>query len=334
MRFRGQSRGALTLNTARTLANWIAGVGVCLAATSIVKAEQVTFNVVPTSSSVDLTVAGHLFGDLASTFDTQTIPLGGTITLEVVESGGAIQSVDFIGLDFDYLADPNNPTIFNLTILSGLPGEGATSQVILPWGTLPPAGNPVTPLDPLLSLASGQAGTETGTGGDLLLTSPVFSFVGTGQYQNSPNVPDGFPINLGPYPLGVTFPGAPVGPNELDGLVSIVGSQLIVDGTFLTFGRGGAGALQTAMIHEGVFTAISSLNCTEFAAPDFDQDCDVDFDDAEAFMACMAGSGAALTSGCEDKDLDLDLDADLTDFDILQRCFSGAGIEADPNCAN
>lgn len=330
---RGLVSASRPRNTTQVVALVIAWVTLAAIANPA-QAEQVTFNLDPDTSSVDLTAAGFVFGNIATTFDTQTIPLGGTITLEVVESGGVVQSVDFVALEFDYLADPNDPTVFTFTVLAGFPGAGASPQAILPWGTLPPAGNPVTVLDPLLSLDSATGGTESGTGGDLTLTSPVFSFVATGQYQNNPNVPDGFPINFGPYPLGDTFPGAPAGPNKLDGVVSIVGNSYVFNGTFLSIGRGGAGALQTAMVHTGVFTAVTPPACSVFAPADFDQDCDVDFDDANAFVACMTGPAIVLTIGCEDKDLDLDADADLADFANVQRCFSGAGIEADPNCAD
>lgn len=330
---RNYAMGVSANRTVRSLAAYV-GVGMLVAAHgTAVRAEQVKFYVDPGVSTVEMSAAGYLFGSLASTFDSQVMPLGGSLTLDVVVAGAAVQSVDFVALEFEYLVELGDPTVFTFTILPGFPGAGATTEAILPWGTLPPAGNPVTVFDPVLSLVEGDAGVASGTGGDLILTGPVFSFVGTAQYRNNPSVADGWPLNFGPYPLGDTFPGAPAGPNELDGVVTLVGAELEFTGTFLSFGRGGAGALQTAMIHTGVVTARTSPPCTQVVAADFDQDCDVDGGDVSLFLPCLSGVDVLLAAGCESKDVDLDADADLVDFALVQRCVAGEGVEPDPGCA-
>jgi hypothetical protein len=84
----------------------------------------------------------------------------------------------------------------------------------------------------------------------------------------------------------------------------------------------------------GFWAGITSPACTVFAPADFDQDCDVDQDDVDAFLACVSGPDLAYLSGCEDKDFDLDGDVDQTDFAKVQKCITGSNIVADPNCAD
>jgi len=84
----------------------------------------------------------------------------------------------------------------------------------------------------------------------------------------------------------------------------------------------------------GFWAGISRPACTSFAPVDFDQDCDVDQDDVDAFSACTSGPDLPLAGGCEDKDLDHDNDVDQKDFATMQLCLTGANIVADPNCAD
>ena len=82
------------------------------------------------------------------------------------------------------------------------------------------------------------------------------------------------------------------------------------------------------------FWTVAVPSCPVTAPADFDQDCDVDLVDLQAFAACAQGADVAVEAGCEDKSLDGDGDADQSDFGILQRCYSGTNTPADPNCAN
>ncbi len=68
-------------------------------------------------------------------------------------------------------------------------------------------------------------------------------------------------------------------------------------------------------------------------AADFDQDCDVDADDFDAFKACAAGPGLPIPPDCAGKNLDADGDVDMDDFGRFQRCYSGAGHAPAPNCS-
>jgi hypothetical protein len=88
--------------------------------------------------------------------------------------------------------------------------------------------------------------------------------------------------------------------------------------------------------------------CTSFARADFNCDCVVDIFDLLLFQACAEGpavpyAAAALPQGCTltidawghiAADFDQDGDVDQNDFAIFQRCYSGRGIQVDPNCAN
>lgn len=66
---------------------------------------------------------------------------------------------------------------------------------------------------------------------------------------------------------------------------------------------------------------------------DFDHDCDVDFTDLVHLRLCARGPTVSqMELTCADARLDGDLDIDLDDFGILQRCYSGAGNPAHPNC--
>lgn len=82
----------------------------------------------------------------------------------------------------------------------------------------------------------------------------------------------------------------------------------------------------------GGFWAVAQPVCTTFVSPDFDEDCDVDADDFQAFIECAAGPDIPITPACADKDLDGDEDIDQVDFAVLQRCLSGPGTPARSNC--
>lgn len=58
----------------------------------------------------------------------------------------------------------------------------------------------------------------------------------------------------------------------------------------------------------------------------------VDQGDVDAFMPCILGPSIVAGGGCELKDLDYDFDVDMSDFAIMQCCFSGANVPADPTC--
>jgi hypothetical protein len=82
-----------------------------------------------------------------------------------------------------------------------------------------------------------------------------------------------------------------------------------------------------------VATLVIPPTCSVFVAPDFDEDCDVDADDLDAFIACASGPAIPFTPGCDDSDFDGDGDTDQNDFATFQLCITGAGLAADPNCA-
>lgn len=88
------------------------------------------------------------------------------------------------------------------------------------------------------------------------------------------------------------------------------------------------------------------LNTTAFAPADFNGDRRVDADDLDIFKACATRSAvpynpASPPPGCPAPygssyvapDFDHDSDVDLSDFAVLQRCYSGAAM-ASANCAN
>ncbi|HOW72592.1 MAG TPA: right-handed parallel beta-helix repeat-containing protein [Phycisphaerae bacterium] len=87
---------------------------------------------------------------------------------------------------------------------------------------------------------------------------------------------------------------------------------------------------------------IVDLGAYEFETPplfDFNTDGDVDTEDLLVFESCLTGPSIPYptTPGggapfCLAADADADLDIDQSDFGIFQRCYSGTGKPADPNC--
>jgi PKD repeat protein len=77
------------------------------------------------------------------------------------------------------------------------------------------------------------------------------------------------------------------------------------------------------------------VDVTPALAPaDYDEDGDVDDNDAVAFFACASGPTVPFATGCADRDFDGDNDVDHTDFAAFQRCITGQSVTADPNCAD
>ncbi len=72
-----------------------------------------------------------------------------------------------------------------------------------------------------------------------------------------------------------------------------------------------------------------------FAAPDFDQDEDVDLSDFGFAQGCLTGPDLGPPAeGCEAADLDHDGDVDRVDLNLVRHCVSGAGIPANPQCGH
>jgi hypothetical protein len=69
--------------------------------------------------------------------------------------------------------------------------------------------------------------------------------------------------------------------------------------------------------------------------PDLDDDCDVDADDLQIrFLPCLAGAEVPIGPQCATADIDDDEDTDMSDFGILQGCFTGPGVAVNPDCLN
>lgn len=213
----------------------------------------------PADSNVDFTLGSVLqnggAGLITSNTDTETITLGGTITLDIDFAGSVVNSVDFVNLLADYQVTLANPNGFELTVAPGFQGEGTTIQLRLPFDPDVATGNPVPVEAPCLNLQEADKGNESGTAGNLNLSGSAFDFVGTAQFFNNPEVPNGFPYQLGPFPGGNLFPNAPTDPNNLVGTVSVLGNCLEFDGTFSVVGTGGAGLLKSTQIHQGTLVA-------------------------------------------------------------------------------
>lgn len=84
----------------------------------------------------------------------------------------------------------------------------------------------------------------------------------------------------------------------------------------------------------GTASDSAALSLKPTAAPDLDDDCDVDGDDLTLFSDCAAGPMIPFSNGCDARDFDGDGDVDQDDFAIFQRCYAGAGEAIDPDCAD
>ncbi len=69
---------------------------------------------------------------------------------------------------------------------------------------------------------------------------------------------------------------------------------------------------------------------------DFDHDGDVDLSDLDTLRSCISREKVphSGTPTCQMADYDADNDVDQTDFGLWQRCYSGSGLAAAPNCSN
>jgi predicted outer membrane repeat protein len=71
------------------------------------------------------------------------------------------------------------------------------------------------------------------------------------------------------------------------------------------------------------------------APADFDEDWDVDQDDAGHFQMCLTGQGQGPpAAGCEPADIQGDGDVDADDYALFEGCSSAPGVMADPGCLN
>jgi len=80
---------------------------------------------------------------------------------------------------------------------------------------------------------------------------------------------------------------------------------------------------------------VDAFGCPPYVPGDFDNDGDLDGLDLLVMTICGSGPKDIASPACRNAgfDLDADLDVDVADFAIFQRCFSGAGIPANPDCA-
>ncbi|MEM8952623.1 MAG: hypothetical protein AAGD22_00585 [Verrucomicrobiota bacterium] len=245
--------------TTLVLSVFVASMMVCA---TLADAVEFEFEIEPLRSSAELTAAalqsdGVGLGALGSNFVTQSFPLDGSITLDVSVLGSQVLSVDFVTLDLEYVATLENPISYFLTANDATPFEGAVIEYRIPFDPALASGSTIIPFQPRLTLTSGDAGTESGTLGDIEVTNAVFGFVATAQTFDNPLVDDGFPADLGPYPSGA-FEGQPVGPYGFSGSVSLTGNCLrFSGGTFFTAGAGGDGLIRSAQTHRGSFEAIA-----------------------------------------------------------------------------
>ncbi|MEO0425138.1 MAG: putative Ig domain-containing protein, partial [Pseudomonadota bacterium] len=213
-----------------------------------IRVDEVALEIEPAESSVDLTYAAIVGADLVSTFGTGVFPLGGSLELEVESAGQEVLSVTFVSLTLDYLVDPDNPVSIFVDVDDN--GMLVTVEARFPYDESINPGNPVEAFDPQLWVradGSGESdiGTQTGTGGQLVLEEPRYAFVGTANTFNSPAAPDGFPLQLNPYNrFSRTFDDAPSDPRFLDGLVSIEGCRVLFHGAFLGYAVAGTGLVQ------------------------------------------------------------------------------------------
>ncbi|GMV95686.1 MAG: hypothetical protein HRF43_19915 [Phycisphaerae bacterium] len=80
---------------------------------------------------------------------------------------------------------------------------------------------------------------------------------------------------------------------------------------------------------------VDAQGCSARVPGDFDRDGDVGTDDRQHLWDCLSGPNIVQTApGCADADLEgSDGDVDQVEFGIVQACFSGDNVPADPGCA-
>jgi hypothetical protein len=129
--------------------------------------------------------------------------------------------------------------------------------------------------------------------------------------------------------------------------IGLAGSQAVSSGgTLLTINFAVVGVshapipvvVQDIEIDEGAVCATSEDGSVTlvFATADLDKDGDIDGVDLQRCASCSLGPNVSRdgSPSCQVLDFDHDGDVDQSDFGILQRCYSGAGKPADPNCMN
>lgn len=114
-------------------------------------------------------------------------------------------------------------------------------------------------------------------------------------------------------------------------LPSIEGNTVILDGILgMNF------FWNRNITFEPSITATGFLTVSEpipFAAGDFDLNLSVDPNDVAALVSCLTGpDGGQLSPDCEHIDVDQDGQIGLYDFSLLQNCYSGQEVAADPSC--
>ncbi|MBP7937827.1 MAG: VCBS repeat-containing protein [Phycisphaerae bacterium] len=103
----------------------------------------------------------------------------------------------------------------------------------------------------------------------------------------------------------------------------------------LPAGQAAGGSFVGVYSADGVDGAVGGIEFIPgFAPADFDRDRDVDADDLAHLKACLNGATVMQNDPrCRSTDLDGDGDIDQSDFGIFQRCYTGTGNPADPDCA-
>ena len=90
--------------------------------------------------------------------------------------------------------------------------------------------------------------------------------------------------------------------------------------TWLVTDLAGAARIQNGIVDMGAYELAPAVSLPG----DCDADGDVDMDDLEAALSCLAGPGVTPTNGCACSDVDADSDVDVADIAVLQQSFTGA----------